>query len=33
MARELDCKSEVRVEGPLVSPPEFGYTEDRKSVV
>lgn len=27
MARELDCKSEVRVEGPLVSPPEFGYTD------
>lgn len=27
MARELDCKSEVRVEGPLVSPPEFDYTD------
>jgi hypothetical protein len=27
MARELDCRSEVRVEGPLVSPPEFDYTD------
>lgn len=27
MARELDCKSEVRVEGALVSPPEFDYTD------